>query len=325
MSQSLRTLTDNKILNLPSPPVPDETNLERGQIFLFTPGYQNATSQPFCWIAPGTGTAVIEIWGASGSGSLMCCCGGGLPGNPGAYSSRTVTVTSSCFVCGTVGMSCGNTLTLAYRGRGESTGICWTGSGTNGCMCAEGGISGTAICSTGTNLFCCFAAANYCRTLLATNCGIICNIGTGAPAGCCAQAYGGTVNCFGGFSCASFRGADPSCICNFIYHVAVSPGVIARNGAMITYNVENENGFSAWSGQGFHAFAPALSAAGRSPTAGVSFTSCWSSNRSCGCYEQQGCNMYMPTGVPGLPPHPCSNVRDHAIRGGHGAVRIRFF
>jgi hypothetical protein len=48
------------------------------------------------------------------------------------------------------------------------------------------------------------------------------------------------------------------------------------------------------------------------------------STRSCGCYEMQGCNNYLPVGAGGLSPNPCPDVRDHGIRGGFGGVRIKF-
>ena len=48
------------------------------------------------------------------------------------------------------------------------------------------------------------------------------------------------------------------------------------------------------------------------------------SDRSCGCYEMQGCSAYLPIGAGGLPPQPCPDVRDHGIRGGWGGMRIRF-
>jgi hypothetical protein len=51
---------------------------------------------------------------------------------------------------------------------------------------------------------------------------------------------------------------------------------------------------------------------------------CYNNTRSCGCYNFQGCNVYSPAGHPGGPPHPCPDVRDHAWRGGHGALRIKF-
>jgi hypothetical protein len=32
----------------------------------------------------------------------------------------------------------------------------------------------------------------------------------------------------------------------------------------------------------------------------------------------------LPAGVPAPGSTPCSSVRDHGLRGGHGAVKIRF-
>lgn len=314
---SLRTLINNKASNIVA-----ESNIEQGEVFFFSPGFQNTTGN-FCWISPRSGTAIIEVWGASGSGALMCCCGGGLPGNPGAYARKTITVLANCTVCGSIGMSCGNTGALNYRGRSEATQICWVGSGTNGCICAEGGIGGYAYCSTGSSLYCCYTSGSFCSEFINTQCGIVCNYGPGVSAGCCAQAYGGDVNCFGGFSCASFFGCSPSCTCQYNYHVALSPGIVGTDGAVITFGVDSDTGVARNSGQGYHSFAFALSAASRSPTMGVPFTTCWGFAGGCGCYDVQGCQTLMPVGVPGLPPNPCSSVRDHGIRGGNGAVRIQ--
>jgi hypothetical protein len=38
----------------------------------------------------------------------------------------------------------------------------------------------------------------------------------------------------------------------------------------------------------------------------------------------QGCNTFYPAGIGGQGPTPCDGVRDHAHRGGHGLVRIKF-
>jgi hypothetical protein len=71
-------------------------------------------------------------------------------------------------------------------------------------------------------------------------------------------------------------------------------------------------------------FVMAMNAATRNPVKGTMYTACWTGNRTCGCYDGQGCIPYMPIGVGGLPPFPCGDVRDGAYRGGHGAVRIKF-
>ena len=104
-----------------------EEHLERGRIHVFTPG-NNYTNYSICWRAPAKGTAVVEIWGAGGSGAKMCCCGGGLPGNAGAYSKRTIQVNTNCFICGSVGFSCGNSDSLCFRGCSDPTQICWSGN-----------------------------------------------------------------------------------------------------------------------------------------------------------------------------------------------------
>jgi len=76
-----------------------EDNLEKGRIWVYSEGNMyTGFCNGFCWKPPGTGTAVIEIWGAAGSGAKMCCCGAGLPGNPPAYVKKTVCVCPSNFL-----------------------------------------------------------------------------------------------------------------------------------------------------------------------------------------------------------------------------------
>lgn len=317
---SLRTLINSKVSGASSA----EENLERGLVTTFTPTWEFTAGQmPFCWKSPGSGTVTVEIWGASGSGARMCCCGAGLPGNPGAYSKKTFSVNASSYICGLVGLSCGNGGTLCFRGCSQATEICWVGSSSNGCMCAQGGRGGTSFCQTGSSSYCCFAANSFCATFYNTQCGIVCNFGP-ATASCCAEAYGGDVNRRGGFSCASFLGCYSECICYHQYHVAVSPGVIAQCGAVITYGTENNSDMSMWSGQGHHQMIYSLNAARRTPAMGSPFVACWNGQQACGCYEIHGCLPYMPYGVPGLPAMPCGEVRDSGIRGGPGAVRIKF-
>lgn len=305
----------------------EEENLEQGKIWVYTPGTVRTNFHTgFCWIAPADGTAVIEIWGAGGSGVKMCCCGFGLPGNPGAYAKKTITVSAGCFVRGSVGMSCGNSDALCFRGCSEASCVCWTGNtGSDGCMCAQGGRGGTSYCSTGTSAYCCFTAGSFCTTKTSNeNCGIVCNYGPGAPS-CCADAFGGDINKRGGFSRASFFGCSPMCPCCFIYHVATPPGYHSLEGGEVTYAADSDNGFTNWSGGAGLQFLHTVGLMGRMPNQGIpNETSCWTGGRACGCYNGQGCAVFMPAGHPGPGPHPCPGVRDHAWRGGHGAVRIKF-
>lgn len=304
-----------------------ESNLEEGRIWSYNPGTGVGTNFccGVCWRSPGTGTAVIEIWGAGGSGAKMCCCGFGLPGNPGAYSSKTVSVTVGCCIRGNVGLSCGNSDDLCYRGRSESTGICWQGNGTTGCMCAEGGQGGFSYCSTTPSAYCCFTANGFCSTRCAgDNCGIVCNY---RGPGCAihqAQAYGGDCNIAGGFSCVSFFGCLPSCPCAFWYHMRTPPKQYADCGAWITYTNDTDNGAYNWSGGSVYGYIHTLGLASRNPTHGGHYTACWTGNRYCGCYNMNGCLTFVPPAHGGPPPHPCPDVRDHAYRGGHGIIRIKY-
>ena len=73
--------------------VPEEKNLETGQLFYFTPASEHDQCTKVTWQSPGAGCARVEIWGAGGSGAKMCCCGQGVPGNPGAYVVKCFLVT----------------------------------------------------------------------------------------------------------------------------------------------------------------------------------------------------------------------------------------
>lgn len=301
-----------------------EENLERGEIYVFTPGTDYETfQQGVCWTAPADGTAVIEIWGAGGSGAKMCCCGFGLPGNPGAYAKKTIKMRSGCFLCGFVGKSCGNSNDLCFRGCSQATCLCWRGNdGQGGCMCAQGGRGGTAICSTTPSAYCCFRANGFCATgPFNANCGIICNYRSGDWIAC---AYGGDVNIGCNFSCVSYFGCLPSCPCLFHFHLGVPPGQFAKCGGVVSFTAENNSEYANWSGQGPFQHIFAINALSRTPQNGQPWTYEWGAGRGCGCYDNEGCSRHAPIGHPGMGPFPCPNVRDHARSGGDGAIRIRF-
>jgi len=300
-----------------------EQNLERGKVWNYNTGvHQTNLYQGFCWQAPGFGTAVIEIWGASGGSGCMCCCGTGISGNPGAYSKKTISVAPGCFVCGFIGKPCQNS-SFGFRGCSDATGAVWFGcNGMCGCMCAQGGYGGCTICSTTPSPYCCFIAQGYCGTLVPDNCGLICNwrSATGSWMAC---AFGGDVNCCGGISCVMFGGCLPQCICYETHYTKLSAGIVSTEGAMVAYHVENTNGFSNWSGQGMGELTHGLNALARQPAMGVPFSACWAGITSCGCYVQ--CTNRLPAGVPGPASHPCGEVRDDGSNGGVGQVRIRFY
>lgn len=296
-----------------------ESNIEQGEIFVYHPGSQSNDRGSFTWAAPASGTAVVEIWGASGSGAGICCCGAGIPGNPGAYARKTFTVTNTSCITGTIGQSCGNAGTECYRGRSEGTCICWIGSVENGCMCAGGGDGGTSCRASGGSIYCCFVSAGFSSTALNTGCGIICNDLNGA-----AEAIGGDESINGGFSCTTFWHCNSCCYCSHYYHNRTSPKIFSDEGALITYQGEGDNPetigpmFSPW-----FSLISALNATSRYPQIGRPFMSCWGA-RMCGCRVMTGCLALLPYGIPGSPPHVCGDQRDFASRGGHGLVKIKF-
>ena len=308
----------NRGASLPLPAVP-ETNLEAGQTFLFVPNHYTSGITTFTWTATASGTAIIEIWGASGSGGRMCCCGGGIPGNPGAYAKKTVTVSNGSTVCGTVGLACAND-TLCYRGKSENTCICYNAA-TAGVMCAEGGYGGYALCNTAAlSPYCCFVSAGFCNTLSGSGCGWICNR-AGPNAVVAAVATGGDVNCPGGISCACFSLCDGSNHCYFHQFVATSPGIFSKEGSYFTFQASHDRGNY---GVDYHGVIAGLNSLSASPRMGRPHTACWSGSRPCGCYDSAGCFATLPYGVPGVSGAPCSSVRDNGLRGGPGAVRIQF-
>jgi len=318
--------------------IPVEENLEKGRLWVFSEG--NMMGGKFtpciCWVAPGTGTAVIEIWGAGGSSALACCCGWGLPGNAGAYSKKTVAVTSATAVRACIGLSCGNANTVCYRGRSEPTMVCICcvgGAATHQCMCAEGGFGGLSRCATaGASSYCCAFAEGYCTTNIGSaGCGIVCNLSTASigaigSAVSRAQAYGGDTNCQGMFSCVLYAQCAHYMSCQAIVTIAVPAGYITENGANIAYNTEDDNGSSTHNGGGLSQFLTGLNAAGKQPHHGGFKSHCMgAARRGCGCYENNGCGNWLPIGTGGLGVFTCNDVRDHGSRGGMGALRIRFY
>jgi hypothetical protein len=318
---SLKNLTATKNNNFPQV---TETNVESGQIYNFQTNNFDGLHAGICFHPCQSGTAIIEIWGAGGSGAKMCCCGFGTPGNPGAYSRKTVTLTCCGYITGSPGIACGNDA-LCFRGCSDATGVTIYANGSNtGCMCAQGGRGGISYCSTGTDAYCCFTAGGFYTTLgVNGNCGIVCN--KCCSGGWCAQAYGGDFNCPGGFSCVSFLGASgSSCPCSTHFHMQGPAGYFSKCGVVVSFNSDDGNGFANWSGQGRSQYSQALAGASRWPQMGSHFATCWGFSGACGCYENEGCMNLLPPGFPSAGPHPCPGVRDHASKGGNGAIRIKF-
>lgn len=297
-----------------------ETNLDQGQVFVFYAGRQDNNFRcELCWSAPSDGVAYIEIWGASGSSARLCCCGIGVPGNPGAYAKKTMTFTAGQRISGNVGLSCGNSSQICFRGCS-----CWTGLNLCGaectCMCAEGGLGGRSLQVDGNGSpYCCAVAAGLFGTNVGNaGCGIICNYGSGffLP-----SAYGGDVNCSGQFSCLEVGHCNASCWCCHKQHIRTSAGVYSSCPSTIVATGDNAISLT---GMYVDSFFQGVSGTSASPTFGSHYRYCWNSGQYCGCYEAQGCSNMIPVGIPAPGATGCANVRDHGLRGGHGGVKIRF-
>ena len=317
-----------------------ETNLEEGRVYAFADANMySASCNGFCWKSPDTGIAKIEMWGAGGSGAMQCCCAMGIPGNPGAYSKRCICVVADCPVYGILGRSCNNADSLCFRGCSEPTQLCWfgrtrAGASEDGCMCAQGGRGGVSYCMDGGSPYCCFVKCGHCNTAFTpVCCGLICNYGAGIVGdgnreilNCCTEAYGGQLNCRGGFSCSSFKGCRPDCVCCHEHHIAVPPGIFADEGAVFTFNGENNNSFQHWTGNYFTQAITSLNGLNRSPQRAVPANmTCWNGVKACGNSNMSGCMNIMPYGVGGWPAAPCDGSRSMGGRGGLGAVRITFY
>lgn len=340
MAQSLTTILQKKYSGSGSNFVLNsEENLEKGQVWVFTEGnvYGTKFNTGVCWKSPGTGCAEIEIWGAGGSSAQMCCCGFGIQGNAGAYAKKTITgLTSSSFICGCIGFSCANSSALCFRGCSEPSGLCWcVASGCAGCMCAQGGQGGYTYCNTGVGSpFMCYCTSGFCATtacnITGANstgvcCGIVCTYGT-ATGNYIACAYGGDVNCCGSFNCSFIATCCANNPCQYVHSAYIPPGIISTGGVRVIYQTETDTGYGTLNGQALNPFLMGLNAASKNPYMGQGFTHCMGGvNRTCGCYEHQGCNPWLPIAVGGLAVTPCDGVRDHAWRGGQGAIKIKFY
>jgi hypothetical protein len=290
-------------------------------------------------------------------------------------------VDSGSFVRGLPGRSCNNPSAACFRGCSDPTGVCWCiGTGSAGCMCAEGGQGGRSFCTTGAGGWCCYFFNGYCGTNReysciactyqdgagrssaqtrkgcedwycniycqgalcytccnvgnpvgapcnfagASSCGIICNVNAANPWQ--ARAYGGDINCCGLVGCMSFDNATPNCFCYYKYHAPIPAGLYSTDGNIITVNMtETDEQQSGVSGQTMFSYFSAIGGLSKSPRAGASDSYCYNNGRGCGCYEYSGCVQMMPIGAGAPAGAVCGDMCDHGMRGGMGAVRIKFF
>ena len=209
--------------------------------------------------------------------------------------------------------------------------VCCAANATLGCLCAQGGRGGTSFCMDNKSAYSCFMTGYFCGNRLGPGhnmcdtgnsaCGRVCGWCQGP--GHIACAFGGDVNCCGGFGCVDFMGCLEQCPCQTMRHVRTAAGIFASEGATISFYTDGDTPQMSWSGSPLGSLLNALPNLSRSPSH-LMYSACWVGARSCGCYNMQGCNHFVPYGVPGTGAQPCGDVRDHAMRGGMGMVRIKY-
>lgn len=322
---NLSTLLSNRVA-----PTRGTEELRLGRVFYrtFNTEYDvNGLGSSFCWTSPGTGTAVIELWGSGGTPGTVCCCyGGGIPGNPGAYSRRTVSVTGTSYVCGFLGCSARSASTCWEGQSGCSVACLFNITASNCLMRSQGGWGGLVLCSTGTAPWCCLIGGGYgyCNTQFSGACGIICNTSSffGSTTAC---ACGGDTNIDGGISCVIYTDC-----CGAYYPgserfaMAIPAGIfstVAGNQVI----VHGDGGCSCYVSGCMTNRRPnyQMALAGLSGSSMGNY-SCWSSNTNCSCYNSEGNHPVAPA-LGGIPAFVCGGGQGYGVRGGHGAVKITFY
>lgn len=301
----------------------NETNLDNGYIWTWTQVHCSCFQYGTFWHAPGNGTATIEIWGGAGGSAQMCCCGGMVPGNAPAYSKKTIDTTSSTCVCGCIGKACSHGDALCFVGCSAASGMCYNNSPSqgNGCMCAQGGRSAVSICheNSGSAMCCLGNNGSLCITNLpgfSSGCGVVCN----APTWANASAYGGDINCQGCYSKTFFCHCNALCWHQTSYEIYSPAGMYGPDPAV--FCLRSECAHACKGGAPRYSYWHSLGGIKRQPSPIQWEGSCYQSGSYCGCYEQQGCVDFWPPAMPGLGGTPCSSVRDHGSRGGHGFLKI---
>ena len=292
----------------------------------------------YCWKSPGTGRAVVEVWGPGGISPRMCCCASPtLPANPGAYSRKTINVTSSSFVCGIIGNSCGAAVTAAgnlcvYGSRGLAS--CLTLCHVEGCscMCVMGGCGGVIYCMTGVNscaIAACFNAAGFDITYINDcYCSIICNNKScGASANQHAIAYGGDVNVNGVSSNIFIRCIADACDMGTRVEnrLSLPAGYFTSDAPFyLSYlqstdcTIPSSSYNAAYSGRLAMTYALAAVTGQIAP-----HQACWAGALDCTCYENNGATP-LPAGYPAPTGMVRPTVRTTGHVGGHGAVKITY-
>lgn len=321
---SLRTLLNKRSTQTDVP-------FQDGEVTTFIPW--KMTAQSYCWKSPGTGVAVIEVWGAGGGGAGGQCCGGGIPGNSGAYSRAVVNVNSSGFVCGTVGGSpTAASSCIGCRGCCSFACIAPLGSLTR-VMRSEGGHGGFWMCQTGQGHYTCFIVNGWCGSNpfgYAGGCGFICNLGVttlGQGTITVACACGGDVNVPGGFSITDMNTCNtPESVSASIFYHSYPAGLRScqPGRVRVCYCDTSAGKFT----RGEAAFELAYTSLDGMAVSTRAWAFCCSQYIDCGCYPPGQCNT--TNGVTGAGYGSIAGLSGGETnptcgsRGGPGLVKITF-
>jgi hypothetical protein len=107
--------------------------------------------------------------------------------------------------------------------------------------------------------------------------------------------------------------------------VPAPAGLFTTDGSVVSFAGNGSDDQSAGVTKTLFSMLSAMGSMGKAPRRGMPHTHCWSSGRQCGCYEFAGCIPVLPIGFGAPPGQVCGDLCDHGIRGGMGAVRIKFF
>ena len=336
-----------------------ETNLEFGRIWAFTP--QNYEEYPHCakWygcqISNDLNTPFnieVEMWGPGGRGNAcLCCCGGGVGGNPGAYMRFTTPMTACGYIYIMGGRACQSGGNCMCGGLGSATCVrvcpgCITGQCTYTCSCAcsTSGYGGRSLCINGGSMMCCLGSNGACITpgfdldgnAVGAGCGIVCNLGSGnnwpTSSGLAKNCYNnvGTfsnVVCCDGtvdtVACHYYGHCNPCCWVCHRQIIHTPPMLYSTCGGEMQILNSYQDMYT-YAGSPFGNMDHAQQGLSRSPTWGGRPTTCWSGNKMCECYEWTGCTPYWRPGMPAPSTFACSSVRTHGFTAGHGFVRIKY-
>lgn len=298
-----------------------ETNLADGSIIWFTANTSDGVPYPCYaqWNAPSAGRIIVEIWGAAGSAGRTCCCGASMPGNPGAYARRETNVSSNTCVCFCIGMPCSSPTDTINCSTQTMLCVSNNSAGDTFCMCAQGGAGGWGYCINGGSMACCFVSGQSLCNTLSNGCGWVCNTCSGRHN---AQAYGGTINCPGGYSKMYFGHCNPCCV-NCMYSlVKTSAGVFGTDPSEIRHS---QDWCRMCCGAGeVMPMIQAVAAGSRQPQQGGHLQGNWFSTQYCGCYQTHMCMTMFGVGIPAPGTGMRDNGRSMGSKGGMGAVKINF-